>query len=161
MPDFILQNIHLDYLIRLTSSLLCGLCFGIERKAHQHSVGIRTLIFICMSSCLLTILSVYIASEFSVTGDPTRIAAGVITGIGFLGAGAIFHYGLNIRGLTTAAIIFTDASVGIACGAKLYIPALLVMIFSILTLAIVSRLEKKLFPAEKRKNLLLPCSSHN
>ena len=155
MPDFIIQNVHLDYLIRLTASLICGLCFGIERKLRQHSVGIRTLILICMSSCLLSILSVYMASEFNIKGDPTRIAAGVITGIGFLGAGAIFHYGLNIRGLTTAAIIFTDASVGIACGANLYVPAAIVMIFSILTLAIVSRVEKKLFPAEKRKNLLL------
>ena len=91
------------------------------------------------------------AESFNVTGDPTRIAAGVASGIGFIGGGAIMRYGLNIRGLTTAAIIFTASAVGLACGAALYVPALLTMAALAIVLFIMNRLEKKIFPAAKSK----------
>lgn len=161
MIEFISQNVNFDYFLRLLASLFCGLCFGIERKIRQNTVGMRTLILICMSSCLLSILSVYMAEVFNVTGDPTRIAAGIITGIGFLGAGAIFHQGLNIRGLTTAAIVFTDSALGISCGAGLYIPSALVLVISIITLVLISKAEKRFFPAEKRKNLEITIKTKN
>ena len=140
-----------DYAIRIGVSFACGFCLGIERKSRQHSVGIRTLVLISISSCLLSILSVYMAEAFNVTGDPTRIAAGVASGIGFIGGGAIMRYGLNIRGLTTAAIIFTASAVGLACGAALYFPALLTMLALAVVLFIMNRLEKKIFPAAKSK----------
>lgn len=107
-------ELYIDYAIRIGVSFICGFCLGIERKSRQHSVGIRTLVLISISSCLLSILSIYMAESFNVTGDPTRIAAGVASGIGFIGGGAIMRYGLNIRGLTTAAIIFTASAVGLA-----------------------------------------------
>ena len=110
-----MENIWIDYAIRLAASLVCGFCLGLERKMRQHTVGIRTLTLLSVSSCLLTIVSSYLASSVAVDGDPTRVAAGVITGIGFLGAGAIVNQGLNIRGLTSAAIIFTSAASGVAC----------------------------------------------
>ena len=141
----------IDYIIRLAVSFACGFFLGIERKVRQHTVGIRTLTLICVSSCLLTIASVAIAENSLVEGDPTRIAAAIITGIGFLGAGAIVNQGLNIRGLTSAAIIFTSAALGVACGAKMYILVAIVLAFSIMLLLIVGKLEKKLFPADKRK----------
>ena len=144
-------EIFIDYAIRIGVSFACGFCLGIERKSRQHSVGIRTLVLISISSCLLSILSVYMAEAFKVEGDPTRIAAGVASGIGFIGGGAIMRYGLNIRGLTTAAIIFTASAVGLACGAALYAPALLTMLALAVVLFIMNRLEKKIFPAAKSK----------
>lgn len=147
-----MDNIIIDYAIRLAASFVCGFCLGIERKVRQHTVGIRTLTLICVSSCLLCIVSVAVAqNDGIVKGDPGRIAAAVITGIGFLGAGAIVNQGLNIRGLTSAAIIFTSAALGVACGARMYIPVAVVLVFSFILLLIVSKIEKKLFPADKRK----------
>ena len=144
-------ELYIDYAVRIAVSFACGFCLGIERKSRQHSVGIRTLVLISISSCLLSILSIYMAESFNVTGDPTRIAAGVASGIGFIGGGAIMRYGLNIRGLTTAAIIFTASAVGLACGAALYVPALLTMLALAVVLFIMNRLEKKIFPAAKSK----------
>ena len=140
-----------DYAIRIAASFVCGFCLGIERKSRQHSVGIRTLVLISISSCLLSILSIHMAEVFKVNGDPTRIAAGVASGIGFIGGGAIIRYGLNIRGLTTAAIIFTASAIGLACGAALYFPVVLTMLSVAIVLFMMNRLEKKIFPAAKSK----------
>ena len=148
-------ELYIDYAVRIAVSFACGFCLGIERKSRQHSVGIRTLVLISISSCLLSILSVHMAENFNVSGDPTRIAAGVASGIGFIGGGAIMRYGLNIRGLTTAAIIFTASAVGLACGAALYVPALLTMAALAIVLFIMNRLEKKIFPAAKTKILTI------
>lgn len=154
------MNIYIDYTIRLALSLVCGFCLGLERKMRQHTVGIRTLTLLCVSSCLLTIVSTAIASNGLVKGDPARIAAAVITGIGFLGAGAIVNQGLNIRGLTSAAIIFTSAALGVACGAKLYVPVAIVLCFSFILLLVIGPLERRLFPAEKRKTIRLDFSTN-
>lgn len=151
-------NIYIDYAVRIAVSFVCGFCLGIERKSRQHSVGIRTLVLISISSCLLSILSIYMAESFNVEGDPTRIAAGVASGIGFIGGGAIMRYGLNIRGLTTAAIIFAASAVGLACGAALYFPALITMVALAIVLFIMNKLEKKIFPAAKTKILTITFS---
>ena len=151
-------NIYIDYAVRIAVSFVCGFCLGIERKSRQHSVGIRTLVLISISSCLLSILSIYMAESFNVEGDPTRIAAGVASGIGFIGGGAIMRYGLNIRGLTTAAIIFAASAVGLACGAALYFPALITMVALAVVLFIMNKLEKKIFPAAKTKILTITFS---
>ena len=156
-----MDNIWVDYSIRLVASLICGFCLGLERKMRQHTVGIRTLTLLSVSSCLLTIVSSYLASTAAVEGDSTRIAAAVITGIGFLGAGAIVNQGLNIRGLTSAAIIFTSAALGVACGAKLYVPVAIVLVFSFLLLLVIGPIERKLFPAEKRKIIRLDFSNND
>jgi len=91
-------------------------------------------------------------------GDPTRIAAGIVTGIGFLGGGAIIQYGLNIRGLTSAAIIFTAAALGIACGTGQYFIAGTTIFIILFALVILEKVERKFFPAEKRKSLVLEFS---
>ncbi len=140
-----------DYAIRIGISFICGLCLGIERKSRQHSVGIRTLVLISVTSCLLSILSIYMADTTEVPGDPTRIAAGVVTGIGFIGGGAIMRHGLNIRGITTAAIIFTAAGLGLACGAALYGPVAITMLVVAIVLFMMNKIEKKIFPAAKSK----------
>ncbi|MBP5519067.1 MAG: MgtC/SapB family protein [Treponema sp.] len=149
------MNFNSEYIIRLALSFVCSFILGLERKSHQHTVGIRTLVSMGISCCLLSILSIYMAESPAVKGDPTRIAAGVITGIGFLGGGAILKLGLNIRGLTTAAIIFTTSAIGMAFGAGLYIPTLIIFFIVIITLFTMDKLEKKFFPAAKTKVVIL------
>lgn len=151
MAEFLAQNIYLDYFLRIFASLVCGIALGFERKMRQHTVGIRTLTLMSISSAMLCILSDYMARSGLTTGDPTRIAAGIVTGVGFLGAGVIVNHGLNIRGLTSAAITFTASALGVTCGAGLYYPAFLVLVFSFFTLFLIAKIEKKFFPAEKRK----------
>lgn len=155
MFDFFLTNFDIEYLFRIFLSLICGFLLGFERKKHRHVVGIRTLVLICVSSSLLSILSIFMAEVPAVPGDPTRIAAGVITGIGFIGGGAILRQGLNIRGLTTAAIIFATAGIGLSCGAGLYIPTILTLVITLIILFFIDKFERRVFPAEKTKCLHL------
>lgn len=151
MPD----NIFLDYSIRILASLTCGFLLGIERKTRQNPVGIRTLVLISISCCVLSILSVYMAELGTFRGDPTRIASTAVTGIGFIGGGAILKQGLNIRGLTTAAIILTSAALGLCCGAALYEPVVLGLGIALIMLFTMNRLERIIFPATKTKLLQL------
>lgn len=156
------DNLYLDYFCRILASFICGFVLGFERKMKQHhTVGIRTLILISISSCMLSILSYHMAATGAQKGDPTRIAAAIVTGVGFLGAGAIVNQGLNIRGLTSAAITFASAALGVTCGAGLYMPAATVLLFCVITLVIISNLETRFFPIEKRKILKITVASVN
>lgn len=89
------------------------------------------------------------------TGDPTRIAAGVVSGIGFLGGGAILRQGLNIKGLTSAAIIWTASALGLAIGAGLYIQSAVALVLLVLSLVFLEKVEEKWFPAEQSKMIHL------
>lgn len=153
------MNIYIEYVIRLALSFVCSFVLGLERKSHQHIVGIRTLVSMGISCCLLSILSVHMAETPAVSGDPTRIAAGVITGIGFLGGGAILKLGLNIRGLTTAAIIFMTSAIGMSFGAGLYFPTIITFFIILLILLTMDKLEKKIFPAAKTKSVIIQVST--
>lgn len=155
MIEFISSHIYLDYSIRLLVSFFCGFLLGLERKTSYQSIGIRTIVLISISSTLLSILSSYMSTAGFGDGDSTRIAAGVVTGIGFLGGGAILHQGLNIKGLTSAAIIFTAAAIGLCCGAGLYIPSIITLAICLISLFILQKFEHKFFPAEKIKTLKL------
>ena len=136
-----IQNRYIDYCIRLLASLFCGLFLGIERKQHQEIVGIRTLMLISISSCLLSILSLEMSRFLHFSGDSTRIAAGVVSGIGFIGAGAILKQGVNIKGLTTAAIIFCASAMGLCCGSRLYFPAFSVLLLGLFILSFFHKIE--------------------
>ena len=144
-----------ECIIRFSLTLVLSFMLGLERKSHQNTVGIRTLVLMGISSAMLSMLSVYQASQTEVPGDPTRITAGVITGIGFLGGGAILKQGLNIRGLTTAAIIFTTSAIGMSCGAGLYVPGIITFGITMLILFTMDKFEKRMFPAAKTQNVLL------
>jgi putative Mg2+ transporter-C (MgtC) family protein len=142
--------------IRIALSFVAGFVLGLERKFRQQVVGMRTLILISESSTLLSILSIYMAHIAGVPdGDPTRITAGVISGIGFLGGGAILRQGLNIKGLTSAAIIWTASAIGLAIGAGLYLPAGITLAVCICSLVFLERIEEKYFPAGRMKSLQL------
>lgn len=153
MLELLQSNLYLDYTLRILASFISGFCLGLERKIHNHAVGVRTLVLMSVSACLLTIASVEMADAGVITGDPTRIAAGVITGIGFIGGGAILRQGFNIRGITTAALIFTTSGIGLAFGASLYFPAILTFAIVMISLLALEKLEHKIFPAENTKVL--------
>lgn len=149
----------LECFIKITASVLCGALLGIERRSRNNIVGMRTLILICVSTTLLGILSVYIPENQTEKGfyggDPTRIIAGVVSGIGFLGGGAILRQGLNIKGLTSAAIIWTASALGLTIGAGLYIQAFAVLFIILFLLVVLEKAESKWFPAAKSKTLHL------
>jgi putative Mg2+ transporter-C (MgtC) family protein len=114
-------------LLRIVLSMIMGGLVGLEREIHGCAAGLRTHILVCMGSALFMITSIEMSVLYGHLGavDPTRIAAQVVTGIGFLGAGAIIRYGWSIRGLTTAASIWAVSAVGITVGAGLYTPAVI------------------------------------
>lgn len=142
---------------RLALGLVAGAVIGFERASQRQSAGIRTHILIAVGSTLLMLLSIYIPQEFlgAKNGDPGRIAAQVVSGIGFLGAGSILRLGNNIRGLTTAASIWIVAALGLAVGAGMYIPAGLGLVLCISALVLLDPLERRIFPAERIKHLVI------
>ena len=103
---------------RLLLAAFLGAAIGIERELHDHPAGIRTHLLVALGSALFTVLSIYgFPSQSGVATDPSRVAAQIVTGIGFLGAGAILKYGPTVRGLTTAASLWAAAGIGMAAGA--------------------------------------------
>jgi putative Mg2+ transporter-C (MgtC) family protein len=112
--------------LRLAAAALCGGALGIERELRDHEAGFRTHLLVALGSSIFTVVSAYGFDSFLESGasvvraDPTRIAAQIVTGIGFLGAGAIIRDGMNVRGLTTAANLWAVAGIGICCGAGYY-----------------------------------------
>jgi len=147
----------LQIFIRLLLSLLLGGAIGWERESRRQPAGLRTHILICLGSTLLMITSIYIPQTFPdfKNGDPGRIAAQVVSGIGFLGAGAIFKLGVNVKGLTTAATIWVVAAIGLSIGAGVYVGALLGTLFILFVLIVLNRLEKKYFTIAHYKSLQL------
>jgi putative Mg2+ transporter-C (MgtC) family protein len=145
----------LQTFIRLFLSMLLGGLIGWERERRRQPAGLRTHILICMGATLLMITSIYIPQTFQnfQNGDPSRIAAQVVSGIGFLGAGAIFRLGVNIKGLTTAATIWVVAAVGLTVGAGLYSAALIGTVFILFVLTTLTKVEKKYFPPFHYKEL--------
>lgn len=101
----------------LALAVLLGGLIGLERELHGHPAGLRTHILVCVGSTLITLVSVHIGDAVNSKSDPARLAAQIVSGIGFLGAGAILREGATIRGLTTAASVWTTAGIGIALGA--------------------------------------------
>lgn len=121
MLESLLQSLNTElgllYFIlpKVLIATLCGLIIGWEREKKNKVAGIRTIILICVGSCIFTIASI-LASQYYDLADPTRIISNIVTGIGFLGAGVIMRDRDKIIGLTTAAFIWAIAAIGILCG---------------------------------------------
>jgi putative Mg2+ transporter-C (MgtC) family protein len=109
---------QLDILLRLAAALVLGAAVGFEREFRGHPAGLRTMATVSVGSCLFTSLGFFFLPGH--TTDPTRIAAQVVSGVGFLGAGAIFRSSDHVRGLTTAAAVWVVAAIGMAAGFGLY-----------------------------------------
>jgi len=139
---------------RLLLALLAGGIIGIERAYHGREAGFRTHTLVCVSSSLLMLLMVFqwqlIPTEYldTIRTDPTRMAQGIMTGIGFLGAGVIIKEGLSVRGLTTAASIWMTASIGIVIGLGFYFPAAVATTITVVILSLFRWFEK-LIPSQK------------
>lgn len=127
------MNIQIEIILRLLLAVVLGAGIGYQREHMQKPAGLRTHILICLGSALFTVVSLY---GFTGSVDPSRVAAGVVTGIGFLGAGVIFRSmkGDVVVGLTTAASVWTTAAIGIACGVGMYLVAFIVAVISVLIL---------------------------
>lgn len=133
-------GIQVDLTIRLVVALLVGAVIGLERELQRMPAGFRTHALVSLGSAIFTVISAY---AFTGPGsDPTRIAAQIVSGVGFLGGGAILHYGGTVRGLTTAASLWAVAGVGMAAGAGLYVVAVVGGLLVIVALEVFQRLER-------------------
>jgi putative Mg2+ transporter-C (MgtC) family protein len=134
-------------LLNLAGALLLGLMVGYERSYHGRAAGMRTYGLVCMASAALTVVAGYPNfwygghGELMTSVDPTRIIQGVVTGIGFLGAGVIMREGFNISGLTTAASIWASSVIGIMIGVGLYMAAMGLAFFSAMIMIYLNRIE--------------------
>lgn len=139
------MNIEWEMAIRLLLSCILGGFIGYERESHRKAAGLRTHILVSIGSCLIMILSIkiYESVQGFTNADPSRLAAQVVSGIGFLGAGSIIKDGPTVRGLTTAASLWVVSAVGLAIGSGYYMGALMATGLVLLTLTILSRLENK------------------
>ena len=117
-------------IIRILISFVLGVIIGIERGISHKTVGFRTISLVCVGSTGFTLISIYGFHEV----DTSRIAAQIVTGIGFLGAGAILHKGYITKGLTTAAALWVSAAVGMACGTGMFVLAFIVTLMSLILL---------------------------
>lgn len=152
--------------INLAAAWFAGAVIGLERSFHGRPAGFRTHALVCLSSALLMVVFNYQADWLAdvpvgtLRSDPTRMAQGIMTGIGFLGAGVIFKEGLTVRGLTTAASIWTTAAIGILFGIGFYAPATVATVIALGTLSFFRHIENRMpaqifaqhiirFPAER------------
>src|SRR5262245_24162102 len=127
---------QVELLARLVAAAVLGAVIGVEREIHGHAAGMRTNLLVALGSAAFTVISIY--GFLGVAGaapvDPSRVAAQLVTGIGFLGGGAILKDGLTIRGLTTAAGLWTVAAIGMAAGTGAYVIAFGITIIAIVSL---------------------------
>ncbi|MHB9292345.1 MgtC/SapB family protein [Hollandina sp. SP2] len=154
---------ELDMVIRLGLGFISGAIIGLERASQHQVAGLRTHILIATGATLLMILSIWLPQQFTAmkNGDPGRIAAQVVSGIGFLGAGAMIRLGNNIRGLTTAASLWLIAAVGLAIGAGMFLAAGITLVIILITLILLNPLEARLFPRERNKLLEITFTPDN
>jgi putative Mg2+ transporter-C (MgtC) family protein len=138
-----------NLLFRIFVAAVFGGVLGMERDIHGRGAGLRTHLLVSSGAALFLILSTHIStvgvatsSGFSLVTDPGRIAAQIVTGIGFIGAGVIIREGFTIRGLTTAACLWMAAAIGMASGAGLYLIALATTLLSLFSLILLRRLER-------------------
>ena len=142
-------------LLRILISFVAGGFIGWDRERRLQPAGLRTHILICMGSALVMLISIFIPQTFVdfQNGDPGRIAAQAVTGIGFLGAGAILKMGVNIKGLTTAASIWITAALGLAIGCGLYLVSIITVALILFVLWALDIFEKKMFIQKLSKTL--------
>lgn len=149
LPELTLGELSL----RVAAAIVLGGLVGFEREFSDQPAGFRTHILVSLGAMLFTVVGAYGIGEFAsadVNFDPTRIAAQVVSGIGFLGAGAILREGLNVKGLTTAAALWVTAAIGVAVGFGYWVGATLTTLGAVIALYGLKRLGRTIFPKIKR-----------
>jgi putative Mg2+ transporter-C (MgtC) family protein len=142
-----LRQDDIEMVIRLLAALGAGAVIGYERSFHGRPAGLRTHVLVCLASALLMFVTVFedqwVRNQGESRLDPTRMAQGIMTGIGFLGAGVIVKEGLNVRGLTTAASIWITAGIGILAGVGLYLPLVVSVVLALTVLSLFRWIEMR------------------
>lgn len=161
----------LEILLRVALAAVLGGAIGFERELREREAGLRTHMLVAVGAALFTLVSAYAWTDWhfsnasGVVYDPTRIAAQVVTGIGFLGAGAIIRQGLSVRGLTTAATLWVVAAIGMATGAGFYTAAVITTVLVLLSLyplrIAAFRIAERLRPEEGRLAVELASGATN
>ncbi len=146
---------------RFGLSFILAFFIGLERELSSQPAGLRTHVLISIGSTMFMLLSLLIPRMFKgeFTSDPSRIAAQIVTGIGFLGAGAIIKIGINVKGLTTAANVWVVSAMGMAVGAGYYLPAMIITGLTLVTLVLLNLLENAFIEKRQIKNLHLKFNS--
>lgn len=148
----------IDFLIRIGAALVLGFILGLERELTNKYAGLRTHILVCLGACAFTIISIYgfpsyasgdniILDQATGIRDTGRVAAQVVSGIGFIGAGAVLRNGPMIIGLTTAATLWISAAIGMTCGVGMYDVAIVTTVASVAVLTIIRVFERKILPS--------------
>lgn len=143
----------LEIIKRLILSVFLSGLIGFERQVHRRNAGLRTHILVSLGSCLIMLTSLYVFDIYKdvVTLDPARIAAGVITGIGFLGAGTIIREKEGVKGLTTAASLWVVAGIGLAVGVGFYKASIFTALLTLIVLFVLRYVEGMVFCEEGEK----------
>ena len=164
-----LDIINYDYIIRIALAGVFASCIGLERELTNKDAGLRTHIMVALGACIFTLLSIYAFPTFAIgdnvdpvqaTGvrDTARVAAQVVTGIGFIGAGTVLRNGPIVLGLTTASTLWIAASIGMACGAGMYQIAFAGTALAILILVLVRFLERNVLPNSTKRTKIVKLS---
>jgi putative Mg2+ transporter-C (MgtC) family protein len=142
--------VMLPFLIRCGIAAVCGAMIGLERELKQKPAGFRTNILICVGAAMYMAIGLLLMQRQGTSGlDPTRIAAQVVSGIGFLGAGCIIQQSGHISGLTTAATIWVVAAIGLIAGAGFPMLAFISALLVLATLTVLGPIEQRLFPSRR------------
>ena len=166
----------IDFLIRIGAALCLGFILGLERELTNKYAGLRTHILVCLGACAFTIISIYgfpsyatgdnvILDQATGIRDTGRVAAQVVSGIGFIGAGAVLRNGPMIIGLTTAATLWISAAIGMTCGVGMYDVAIVTTLVSVAVLTLVRIFERKILPSgfkrARRFKLTIYCDNND
>ena len=162
-------SFELLILIRVVAALVFGFGIGIERELTNKYAGLRTHILVCLGACVFTILSIYgfpnFTNQVQPYGDHARVAAQIITGIGFIGGGTVLRHGSSVYGLTTASTLWLAASIGMACGAGMLDLGFLTTLMSVGVLVLIRLFEKNILVKStkntKRFKIKLTCTSEH
>ena len=149
---------ELEMVIRLGVAMLCGGFIGLERERHAQVAGFRTHMVVAVGASLLMMVSLITANigiKAGSVADPGRIAAQVVSGIGFLGAGAILRFGLTVKGLTTAASLWTSAGIGLAAGLGYWQGAAAATAFVLVAIFVFDKIEKVLIQGRRRSKFII------
>ncbi len=140
-----------DIILKLILACAFGGIIGYIREREKKAAGLRTHMLVCMGSALFMLISIYMGMHFKFA-DSSRIAAGVVTGIGFIGAGAIIQAGGAVRGITTAASIWSVAAIGLGIGCGFYLGSTVATIIALVVLQIMHEIELRYISPEKRED---------
>lgn len=162
---------NLLILFRMFMSVILGFALGLEREMTNKHAGLRTHILVCLGSAVFTLLSIYAfptaidSTHPQAFGDPARIAAQILTGIGFIGGGTVLRHGSSVYGLTTAATLWIAAAIGMACGSGMIRIGVIATLFSVGVLVLIRSFEKNVLSSStktsRRLNIVISCDGEN